>query len=353
MGEDTTLSPGAAMLKFTKDDTKTLLHTLAEKGSSLYKRIFMDGENRLRRVMRAINDFDKKDALSVRILAADVYTPWQILYSEGRKAPIKSSAFWGFRYQLGTLQVVNAAQGRMKTVLKGPRSNEVLFGAWRGSAKKGVVDNVKARAEILKNHLKKKVGSDIIFSDSKQKFLSKIESDADKLKLVVAYGHGSSGTKIIIGTTSTGKEETFTVSDIIGPCFIFADDNNEILRPKDLDVYSIPADYHAYSPCHFKMQPIVILNACETGASGQRTADNNGFVGALTRLGSRAVIVTEAPVWANFAQHFGQDLINQLFLGDEVRMALLKARKKHLEKWGNPMGLVYSLYGNPAAKIEK
>jgi branched-chain amino acid transport system substrate-binding protein len=353
MGEDTTLSPEAAMLRFSEEATQKLLHNLATKGALLYKRIFMDGENRLLKVMRAINDFEERDPLNVRILAADVFAPWQISYTAGLIPPTRPAAFWGFRYQLGTLQVVNAAQGRMKTVLKRPRSNEVLFGAWRGSALRGVEDNVKARAEILKNHLKNKVGADIIFSDSKQNFLSKIKSDADKLKLIVAYGHGSSGTKIIIGRTDSGKEEIFTVDDIIGPCFIFADDKNEILRPNDLELISIPAHYYAYNPCHFKMQPIIILNACETGASGQRTADNNGFVGAWTRLGSRAVIVTEAPVWANFAQHFGQDLINRLFLGDEVRMALLKARKKHLERWGNPLGLVYSLYGNPAAKIEK
>jgi hypothetical protein len=104
---------------------------------------------------------------------------------------------------------------------------------------------------------------------------------------------------------------------------------------------------------HFlKSQPIVILNACETGTGGIRAASNNGFVGALTRSGARAIFVTEGPVWANFAHHFGRDLIDQIFEGDEVRKALLDVRLKHLKEWKNPLGLLYALYGNAGARIE-
>jgi len=350
MGEDVDLSPTASMLVFKKEDTEKLLKAMGDEGKRFYWRIFLRGDQNLKKAMDAIDSFKSPVPLRVRILAADVYAPWQILYPWiSLDSPKKPEGFWGFRYALGTLQIVDAAQGRLQTVLATPRPDEVLYGAWRGASASDLTDDVKSRAEMIKGHLEQKLGSDLGFSISKDGFLSTMENKADRLKLVFTYGHGSSGAKIVLGRTTDGKEEVFFVEDVTGPCFIFSDDKNEILRPVDLDDFAMKAQMDPRRPCFFKHQPIVILNACETGASGTRSADNNGFVGAFTRLGARAVVVTEAPVWANFAQHFAVDVMDNLFAGDEIRTALHKARLKHLDKWGNPMGLAYTLYGNPAA----
>ena len=350
MGEDLDLSPTASMLMFKKEDTEKMLKAIADEGKRFYWRIFLRGDQKLKKAMDAIDSFRSPVPLRVRVLAADVYAPWQIMYpwiSPG--SPLKPEGFWGFRYALGTLQIVDAAQGRLQTVSAPPRPEEVLYGAWGGASSTNVTDDVKSRAEMLKEHLRRKLGAEVGFSISKGSFLSAMENKADRLKFVFTYGHGSSGAKIVVGRSTDGKEEVFIVEDVAGPCFIFSNDRNEILRPVDLDDFAMATRMDTGRPSFFSHQPIVILNACETGASGTRSADNNGFVGAFTRLGARAVIVTEAPVWANFAQHFAVDIMDNLFAGDEIRTALHKARVKHLTKWGNPMGLAYTLYGNPAA----
>ena len=76
------------------------------------------------------------------------------------------------------------------------------------------------------------------------------------------------------------------------------------------------------------------------------------FRAVLDCVAPEAVIVTETPVWNNFAYHFGQHVFDGLVQGLSVSAALRNARLRHLREWNNPLGLVYTLYGNPAARIE-
>lgn len=251
------------------------------------------------------------------------------------------------------LQLVDAAQGRTKTVLSPLRSGEVLFGAWRGIGSPAVGDEVRERADFLKERLETRVGEGIGYCLSKGDFMARIDARPGTTKFILAYGHGSSGTELLEYTSSSGQRIVGTAGGVTGPYFKFGDGANETLVPADIDGFARRSGGDDFAPYFLKAQPIVILNACETGTPGTRTADNNGFIGALTRAGARAVFATEAPVWANFAQHFGEDLIDLLFDGKDAQSALLTARLKHLEKAGNPLGLLYSLYGNPGARIKK
>jgi len=342
LGEHVAIGPGGSLLKFADTDYADMLDAIRRKGARLYWRLFLRGDAKLRKAMEALDSFDGQGRLRVRILAAEVYAPWQILYPE-KTGPVNPDKFWGFRYELGTLQLVDSAQGRTQTLMARPRPQEVLFATWRRT---GPRDEVADRAAMLVEQLKKKIGEGIPVSDKRDDFVSRIETGSKKIKFIFAYGHGSSGSELLVHESESGDKVVIEAPNVVGPCLIFAKD--EFLTPGRLD------DLNPGSSMHFlKSQPIVILNACETGTGGIRAASNNGFVGALTRSGARAIFVTEGPVWANFAHHFGKDLIDQIFAGDELRTALLDVRLKHLREWKNPLGLLYALYGNAGARIEE
>ena len=360
IGTPTELQKQSSLLVFQKEDTEAILRIVRDKGEDLYWRIFCRGDENLSKAMDAISAFDGdhifKRPLRLKMIAVNIYAPWQILYpvfATGPEPSTNAKSFWGFRYEIGTLQLVDSAQGRTKTVLSPLQPAEILFGAWRGIASPAAADDVRERADFLKEHLETRIGKGIAYCLSKGDFMARLEAKSGSAKLILAYGHGSSGTELFEYTTSSGEKKVVKVPGVMGPYFTFGDGDNETLIPADIDRFARRARHDDFAPYFFKAQPIVILNACETGTAGTRTADNNGFVGALTRAGARAVFVTEAPIWANFAQHFGQDLIDLLVDGHDAQSALLKARLKHLEKAGNPLGLLYSLYGNSGARIKK
>ncbi len=347
LGGEAELSAGAAQLHFSDSDYQRLLKGLRSEGARLYKRLFNRGEPNLRKAMAAIDSFQSSSAqpLRVRIRTADIYAPWQILYPS-TQGDIDPNKFWGFRYALGTLQKVDAAQARLRSVMPMPSGDDVVFAMWHGADGE---DDVSQRAKLLLQHLGDQLSSGPTAVRSRAEFIKRLQLHAQDIKIIFAYGHASSGTVI---TPAAGTVLPQISKDWVGSRFLFAD--YDYLIPRHLDEI-VPDNIFAdeLNPVFLKSQPIVILNACETGTAGMSSTNNNGFVAALTRLGSRAVFVTEAPVWNNFAYHFGKQLVDQLLAGEEAQMALYKVRRKHLKEWKNPLGLLYSLYGNPAARIQR
>jgi hypothetical protein len=136
-----------------------------------------------------------------------------------------------------------------------------------------------------------------------------------------------------------------------GPRLHFSDD--EVITPVDVnrlrDVLT-SAERLAKVPA-LQAQPLVFLNTCESGTGGLVPTTNNNFVGTFLRNGASSVIATESAVWVGFAHDFAADVIDAVFSGHAVASAVQQARVKHLAERGNPLGLIYSLYGNPSARF--
>jgi hypothetical protein len=99
----------------------------------------------------------------------------------------------------------------------------------------------------------------------------------------------------------------------------------------------------------FPQAPVVFLNGCETGTAGFFATTNQDFVGTFLRMGSSAVIATEAPVWTFFGYSFGLDLLREIRSGTPIASALLNIRKQYLDQAKNPLGLIYTIFGQPDA----
>lgn len=339
LGSDVTLERGAAGLEFSNKDCEMMLDNLRGQGQNLYWRIFREGAAvNLGKAMDFIDNLPPGPPLRVTIRSEDIYAPWQILYpfkkdsdNKGKTDPRK---FWGFRYEMGITHEGDSRQGRQRNLVPLPKPDEIAFAGWRGSKPK---DEVADRVRMLAEHIKSKTGATVEPSYEKKKFIDKLERKAPDIRFIFAYGHATSGTVL--------DEKRPIISGVEWLPAHFKFSEKDLLTPGDFDDLAKKVD--------LKAQPIVILDACETGTFGINAMNNNGFVGALTRAGAGAVIVTESPVLANFAYHFGMNLIDELF--DEkvdVSQAMLNVRLKHLIEWENPLGLVYTLYGNPAARIK-
>jgi HEAT repeat protein len=342
IGFDVTLQPGAARLDITPKDGEKMLEMLREEGGNLYWRIFREGEGDLGKAMDHIENLDLGHPVRVTIQAVNIYAPWQILYptvkrrtkdAEG-KGVTDPNKFWGFRYLLGIMHEKDSVQGRQRNISRSPKADEIVFAGWRGSDLK---DEVTERANKLLENINGKINAKVEPSFERGKFVDKVEKRAPDIRFVFAYGHATGGTVL--------DEKKPIVSGIEWLPAHFKFSENDLLVPRHFDDLA--------KKVQLKAQPVVILDACETGTFGINAMNNNGFVGAFTRLGAGAVIVTESPVLANFAYHFGMNLIDELFdRKADVSQAMLNVRRKHLKEWNNPLGLVYTLYGNPTARVK-
>jgi hypothetical protein len=116
-----------------------------------------------------------------------------------------------------------------------------------------------------------------------------------------------------------------------------------IVRPIDLS--ELPTETELDGKPFFLNQPVVLLNACETGTNSVSLTYELTFPVALLNLGARGVVATESQVWDTFALAFGNDLIDEIAAGTQMSAALLHIRLKYREAHHNPFGLLYSYYG--------
>ena len=79
------------------------------------------------------------------------------------------------------------------------------------------------------------IGENIAFCLSKADFISRIESGARAIKLILVYGHGGCGTELFVYESDSGEKIVITAPNVVGPYFKFAEDENETLIPEDFD----------------------------------------------------------------------------------------------------------------------
>jgi hypothetical protein len=97
-------------------------------------------------------------------------------------------------------------------------------------------------------------------------------------------------------------------------------------------------------------RPLVFLNGCETAASepGDYTQWSSPFLSA----GWRGFLGTEVDMPEGFAARFAIHFYGHLLAGHAVGQALHRTRWDLLNRWSNPLGLLYTFRGNPDLHVE-
>ena len=92
--------------------------------------------------------------------------------------------------------------------------------------------------------------------------------------------------------------------------------------------------------------PLVVFSACYAQGGLQPPLVNTAF--DLAEAGCRAVVGPRDAIPALVAYAFSRDLYNGLSLGAEVGRAVVRCRWNLLQALNNPLGILYSVFGNTA-----
>jgi CHAT domain len=97
--------------------------------------------------------------------------------------------------------------------------------------------------------------------------------------------------------------------------------------------------------------PLIFLNACATGITVP--GDFDSLVRIFTTSGSRAVVSTQAAIPDRFGAAFSEAFYNELLVKQRrtVGQALHNAKWEMLNLENNPLGLLYTLHGNPDLQV--
>jgi hypothetical protein len=311
--------------------------------------------------MYLVDNFHSDTPLRIYVITPEGFEiPWQFLHPTG---DISKDKFWGFRYELTVIPMQHSSDNVGNPFLDSD-GGEVVFAQYRGSSEEidiSVAKKAKEFGESLQSLLKQ--GSGYKPASSKQELINTFSQAREKTWLIAAYTHATAGVTAVKGE---GNEYGIT-SDGAGVRLRFTPD--ESFFSSDIeDLYNaLEQNPDGSLPTYFPRRPLAFLDGCETGSSietvikdqdvaGTASIFNTngkslGFPTELMNAGARGVLVTESKVPVNFASSFGQALLKQLFSGGQVASSLLEVRLRFRDKARNPMGLVFSYYGNPDLRI--
>jgi hypothetical protein len=98
-----------------------------------------------------------------------------------------------------------------------------------------------------------------------------------------------------------------------------------------------------------QMGALVFLNACTTGALGE---PGESLLGLFRSRNAAAIIGSETLLHDPPAGRFAIYFYYELMRGTSISRAIIDARRELLNKESNPMGLFYTLYGNPRLRLK-
>jgi hypothetical protein len=328
------------LVTLSSTDKDNVLNDFFSIGSYFYYRLFMNGEQGLRDLTSKLESFTFSDGHALRLLirTKGISFPWQLLHVPGQPT---AEGFWGFRYEITVDSLIRTYGGSLPTILVPGQSDVSVFGVYKAGDGESPVVSVLAnqQADYFKTKMQLQQALTV---DSSLTFLQNLKQHSSYLDFVFVYAHGSSG--VIVQTTPDGHNVVQHEAE--GPRLIFS--QTEYVGPIDLKQLAVQTD--GGDTPFFGRQPIVLLNACETGTSAISTGAGLTLPIALLQLGARGVVATESPVSNIFALRFGNALIDEIVQGHEMSASLLKVRRKFLDL-GNPFGLLYSYYGNSGANV--
>jgi hypothetical protein len=354
----TALAP-VAQQSFDENSELQAVRELYRFGSYMYDKLFLTDDRELPGILEIIEQYGSERSangqnLRILIYTNAIYLPWQLLHTvESDDSKPDAGEFWGNKYILG---VIPADKGRGCGPLPGPmrqpKKDEVLYAHYWQEVPRpkadGKSENVPSKVSLMGERLGTVLGeafpNGVNVVNRKDTFKTRLKGDRKHLQVLWTFIHGHSGQ--VAGEVKTPDGTVpVNVQEIAGQRLDFS--QAEFIAVHEIDMETIAKD-----PPFFVDRPFVFLNGCETGTEGTRGTTELSLPGVFISRGARGVVATEAPVWDDFGYNFGETFLQKLVAGDmDAGQAMLATRREYLHDYNNPLGLLYSYYGNAAARF--
>jgi HEAT repeat protein len=274
--------------------------------------------------------------------------PWSILYPPtGDQGVVDPLRFWGARYQIE--QVTTGP--KLDALTDEPIS--VLFALDPGFG------NAALQKELLKRYQttahNKLVVTDPI-SDQQTLFKELTRNPSSHLVYFYCHGYASTrpsfldrdGVKLLkqrIEALSDESPERQALETLLTLTAKMGDESWMYIGGSEIRESELKRQRFFFE----KRRPIVFLNMCQS--AHLLPSMSSGLVRVFLDHNASAVVGTESPMTAVFANAFAKAVFDALFGGDDIGTALWKARRCFLDEMRNPLGLAYTLYGRATARL--
>lgn len=346
----------ADQLSVTQPTFAGYLNELAQLGMDAWSHLFgtrySDMAGASEKVGELLTSLDLGPARHVQITyfgtaESDFVFPWSILYPPADDGPpVNPMQFWGARYQIEQVK-----EGARKDQLTS-EPVEIIF------ALDQAFDNADAQAELLKQYETKanhKLTVTDPISTEQDLFKELIRKPSAHFAYFYCHGYASTQTSALRpdGVAQIKKEieglkesspERKALETLLSLTAKMSDESWIYIGGSEIKESKLRRQGF------FKVRrPIVFLNMCQS--ADLVPSMSTGFIRTFLDHNASAVVGTESPMTAVFANAFAKHVLDELFAGEDIGTALWKARVHFLSQVRNPLGLAYTLYGRATARI--
>lgn len=326
-------------LKWTKEHSNAITYDLAKMGWSIFNALFPEEKDK-HLWKEAVGNAREP---IIHIYSGGLFIPWNFLYEKELpllKNQFQNDGFWGYKY-IADVYPIPLKRGKNK--FKGSNEPHLLFASF-AEENKNLVDQEESYKIHREEHVK-------LFNDvfGNKKWLDIREEDLffksiqdyNFLKILYFFTHGDDSSREYWNKNIRGEFIQEQQTNSREPLLILTP------PPPSSRIAITPANITQFAQNDAQLinSPLVFLNTCESGELYSLEVDS--FALSFLELGARGVIVTEEKIWGHFASKVGKTFLNNYIKEKKTGgKVLLKLRQDLLEKFLNPLGFLYSYYGD-------
>jgi len=316
---------------------------LAEYGYRLFADVFYAGQTNVPALFyeKYLKSLPERSNVTIIIgkRAETLTVPWGLLYDQ--KPPFAfftspdPSAFWGYRYNLAVRPWYTRGQRTVSSV-----KPKRVGAAWLKHAE----------SVALEQALKPLVESGELLLDPIRVKDYSIPALADKqFDIIEFFCHGHTKLDGVLP-----QEESLVIVDNYRKSPQCSRELLMAIGESSDTLVELDGGYATFANLQITLRdqlqghPLVLLSMCE---SAQVSSSGGGFVRLFLTRGASAVIGTEGPTLWSLSRAMDTKIIGRLLNGENIRTAFYESRRELAKE--NMLALIYTLYGDPEARLVK